>query len=158
MPCARGRARVSRGRSRGEGETRGKYLNAIRESGASRQSSGSGESGSGRDDAAAFAMPPKPKDGLGRIAMGTNGGGTHAARIDAAFKHASNGLLRAVRRRGICEAVLGDARYFLLDQGDFLVHFVDIAGHELRRRAPDISVNKLQSLLELSLEGLSASF
>ena len=66
---------------------------------ASRQSSGSGESGSGRDDTAAFAMPPKPKDGLGRIAMGTNGGGTHAARIDAAFKHASNGLLAAGARR-----------------------------------------------------------
>ena len=133
--------------------TTGKYLNAIRESGTSRRSSGGGESGSGRDDAAAFAMPPKPKDGLGRIALGTSGGGTHAARIDAAFKHASNGLLRAVLEEGDLHARLCSLkRYFLLDQGDFLVHFVDIAGHELRRRAPDISVNKLQSLLELSLK------
>jgi hypothetical protein len=36
-------------------------------------------------------------------------------------------------------------------QGDFLVHFMDIAREELRRRPAQISVEKLQSLLELAL-------
>lgn len=36
-------------------------------------------------------------------------------------------------------------------QGDFLVHFMDIARDELRLRPAQISVEKLQSLLELAL-------
>lgn len=39
--------------------------------------------------------------------------------------------------------------YFLLDQGDFLVHFMDIAGEELDKPSADISKPRLQSLLEL---------
>jgi hypothetical protein len=57
--------------------------------------------------------------------------------------------------------------YFLLDQGDFFVHFMDIAGEELRKQVQgtynympykwninfysDITLSKLNSLLELSL-------
>ena len=125
--------------------TTGKYLNAMRESSFRRGGNvgggggGGGVSGSGGgedgydEDAAAFALPPLPPDGLGRIAL-AHGGGTHAARINAAFKHASNGLLRMVLMEGDLHARLCSLkRYFLLDKGDFLVHFVDIAGEELSR-------------------------
>ena len=136
--------------------TTGKYLNAMRESSFRRVTS-EGENNSVRgggeeNDAVAFALPPVPPDGLGRIAL-AHGGGTHAARINAAFKHASNGLLGMVLKEGDLHARLCSLkRYFLLDKGDFLVHFVDIAGEELAKKAPDIAVNKLQSLLELSLK------
>jgi gamma-tubulin complex component 2 len=42
-------------------------------------------------------------------------------------------------------------RYFLLDQSDFLTHFLDLAGDELKKPIHDISLTKLQSLLELVL-------
>eukprot|EP00727_Mastigamoeba_balamuthi_P001036 m51a1_g1093 putative gamma-tubulin complex component 2 isoform x1 (765) ;mRNA; r:66278-69215 len=41
--------------------------------------------------------------------------------------------------------------FFLLDQGDFFVHFMDVAGSELRRAAADINVPRLNALLELAL-------
>ncbi|RVW46559.1 Gamma-tubulin complex component 2 [Vitis vinifera] len=47
--------------------------------------------------------------------------------------------------------------YLLLDQGDFLVHFMDIARDELAKRLDDISVEKLQSLLDLALRTTAAA-
>jgi gamma-tubulin complex component 2 len=149
--------------------TTGKYLTALRESTFSRGSaaaagtiSNAAAAAAAADDddadAAAFDLPPLPSDGLGRIALGADARGTHATRINAAFKHASNALLRNVLIEGDLRArLLSMKRYFLLDKGDFLVHFVDIAGEQLSKRAPDISVDKLQSLLELSLKLSSAS-
>ncbi|XP_050381054.1 gamma-tubulin complex component 2 isoform X2 [Argentina anserina] len=47
--------------------------------------------------------------------------------------------------------------YLLLDQGDFLVHFMDIARDELLKKLDDISVEKLQSLLDLALRTTAAA-
>ncbi|KAL0887710.1 hypothetical protein Bca101_011693 [Brassica carinata] len=47
--------------------------------------------------------------------------------------------------------------YLLLDQGDFLVHFMDIAREELNKKAHEISVEKLQSLLDLALRTTAAA-
>eukprot|EP00516_Mucochytrium_quahogii_P003975 CAMPEP_0203759020 /NCGR_PEP_ID=MMETSP0098-20131031/11951_1 /ASSEMBLY_ACC=CAM_ASM_000208 /TAXON_ID=96639 /ORGANISM=" , Strain NY0313808BC1" /LENGTH=1021 /DNA_ID=CAMNT_0050651747 /DNA_START=232 /DNA_END=3294 /DNA_ORIENTATION=+ len=41
--------------------------------------------------------------------------------------------------------------YFLLDQGDFFVHFMDIAHGELQKPVEEIAVTRLQSLLEMCL-------
>jgi len=41
--------------------------------------------------------------------------------------------------------------YFLLDQGDFFVHFMDIAQDELLKPREQILLTRLQSLLEMSL-------
>ena len=109
-----------------------------------------------------FALPPRPEDGLGRVALdafatGTNGG-EMAGRIERAFEHASAELLRAVLDDGDLRARLRSLKkYFLLHQGDFLVHFVDIAGAELARPALDVSVERLQSMLELSLKVSTAA-
>jgi gamma-tubulin complex component 2 len=42
-------------------------------------------------------------------------------------------------------------RYFLIDQGDFFVHFMDNAEEELQKPVSDIATSKLESLLELAL-------
>lgn len=41
--------------------------------------------------------------------------------------------------------------YFLLDQGDLFVHFMDMAGEELRKPMTEIPPSRLESLLELAL-------
>ena len=47
--------------------------------------------------------------------------------------------------------------YFLLDQSDFMVHFMDIAEEELSKKQNSIVLNRLESLLELSLRITSAN-
>ncbi|KAM7279578.1 hypothetical protein ACFE04_006712 [Oxalis oulophora] len=47
--------------------------------------------------------------------------------------------------------------YLLIDQGDFLVHFMDIARDELTKKLDEISVEKLQSLLDLALRSTAAA-
>jgi len=41
--------------------------------------------------------------------------------------------------------------YFLLDQGDFFVHFMDIAHQDLNQGAGEVPLSRLQSLLEMCL-------
>jgi len=77
---------------------------------------------------------------------------TYVERIEAAYKFASNELLSLLKGEHQLMARLSSLKhYFLLDQGDFLVHFMDIAGEELDKPSADISKPRLQSLLELSL-------
>jgi gamma-tubulin complex component 2 len=47
--------------------------------------------------------------------------------------------------------------YFLLDQSDFMVHFMDISEEEMSKKVNEIKVNRLESLLELSLRITSAN-
>ncbi len=46
--------------------------------------------------------------------------------------------------------------YFLLDQSDFLTHFLDVAGLELSNPARQVSVDKVEALLELVLRNPSS--
>ncbi len=47
--------------------------------------------------------------------------------------------------------------YFLLDQSDFMVHFMDISEEEMAKTISEIKPNRLESLLELSLRITSAN-
>jgi gamma-tubulin complex component 2 len=47
--------------------------------------------------------------------------------------------------------------YFFLDLGDFFVHFVDIAEEELQKMTKHVSVDKLESLLEMACRTSSAN-
>lgn len=47
--------------------------------------------------------------------------------------------------------------YFLLDQGDFIVQFMDMAEDELRKNIDDIIPTRLESLVELALRTSSAN-
>jgi len=48
-------------------------------------------------------------------------------------------------------------RFFLIDRGDWVVHFVDSASEELLKGCKDLSVAKLESLLELAVRGSSSA-
>ena len=142
--------------------TTGKYIDAARESFLGQGNAASTSNrGSKKEN---FALPPKPRDGLGApVGLGNGdvypGSNVFTTRIDDAFKHASESLLHC-----LLNEVNGDLknrlrsckRYFLLNQGDFLVHFVDVASDELGRPASEISIERLQSMLELALKTSTA--
>ncbi|XP_054784068.1 gamma-tubulin complex component 2 isoform X2 [Prosopis cineraria] len=78
--------------------------------------------------------------------------------IKAAYNFASGELLNLIKDKF---DLLGKLRsikhYLLLDQGDFLVHFMDIARDELAKKPDEVSVEKLQSLLDLALRTTAAA-
>ena len=83
---------------------------------------------------------------------------SHVERIDAAFSFASKELLsRLFKDHGLMGRLRLLKHYFLLDQGDFLVHFLDAAGEELLKLAPDVSPAKLQVGLEVALRASAAA-
>jgi len=47
-------------------------------------------------------------------------------------------------------------RYFFLDQSDYFTHFLDLASTELKRPAREVSLTKLQSLMDLVLRNPSS--
>ncbi|KAL8171878.1 hypothetical protein V2J09_023682 [Rumex salicifolius] len=78
--------------------------------------------------------------------------------IKGAYDFSSGELLNLIKDK---YDVMGKLRsikhYLLLDQGDFLVHFMDIARDELMKKSDDVSVEKLQSLLDLALRSTAAA-
>ncbi|XP_057963027.1 gamma-tubulin complex component 2 [Malania oleifera] len=78
--------------------------------------------------------------------------------IKAAYDFASAELLNLMKEKyDLIGKVRSIKHYLLLDQGDFLVHFMDIARDELTKRVDDVSVEKLQSLLDLALRSATAA-
>ncbi|CAN0859852.1 Gamma-tubulin complex component 2 [Linum grandiflorum] len=78
--------------------------------------------------------------------------------IKAAYEFAGNELLNLIKERYDLTGKLRSIKhYLLLDQGDFLVHFMDIARDELTKKLDEISVEKLQSLLDLALRTTAAA-
>jgi len=47
-------------------------------------------------------------------------------------------------------------RYFFLDQSDYFTHFLDLASVELKRPSKEVSLTKLQSLMDLVLRNPSS--
>ena len=47
-------------------------------------------------------------------------------------------------------------RFFLLDQGDFLNQFIDLADDELKMPVTDITSSRLEALLEISIRTSAA--
>ncbi|XP_073027591.1 gamma-tubulin complex component 2-like isoform X2 [Primulina eburnea] len=77
--------------------------------------------------------------------------------IKAAYDFASGELLNLIKEKHDLMGKLRSIKhYILLDQGDFLVHFMDIAWEELMKKPDDISTEKLQSLLDLALRSTAA--
>ncbi|GBG65400.1 hypothetical protein CBR_g50761 [Chara braunii] len=77
---------------------------------------------------------------------------TYLERINIGHNFASQELLKVIIQKADLMGRLRSVKhYFLLEKGDFLVHFMDIAREELTKRPALISLEKLQSLLELAL-------
>lgn len=78
--------------------------------------------------------------------------------IKSAYDFASGELLNLMKDKyDLIGKLRSIKHYLLLDQGDFLVHFMDIARDELDKSPNDISVEKLQSLLDLALRSTAAA-
>ncbi|MCH80672.1 gamma-tubulin complex component 2-like, partial [Trifolium medium] len=108
--------------------TTGKYLDVMRECGHNVQ------------------VPPSENSKL------TSFGSNHhyLECIKAAYNFASGELVNLIKEKENCGLLL-------LDQGDFLVHFMDIARDELAKKPEEVSVEKLQSLLDLALRTTAAA-
>ncbi|XP_028777273.1 gamma-tubulin complex component 2 [Neltuma alba] len=116
--------------------TTGKYLNVMRECG--------------------HHVQVPASENLKVTSLGSNH--HYLERIKAAYNFASGELLNLIKDKF---DLLGKLRsikhYLLLDQGDFLVHFMDIARDELAKKPDEVSVEKLQSLLDLALRTTAAA-
>ncbi|KAH0888393.1 hypothetical protein HID58_050822, partial [Brassica napus] len=78
--------------------------------------------------------------------------------IKAAHEFASKELVSLIKDKyDLIGRLRSIKHYLLLDQGDFLVHFMDIARDELNKKVHGISVEKLQSLLDLALRTTAAA-
>ncbi|KAF3544683.1 hypothetical protein DY000_02000723 [Brassica cretica] len=78
--------------------------------------------------------------------------------IKAAHEFASKELVSLIKDKyDLIGRLRSIKHYLLLDQGDFLVHFMDIARDELNKKVHEISVEKLQSLLDLALRTTAAA-
>uniref|UniRef100_A0A1J3CUD5 Gamma-tubulin complex component n=1 Tax=Noccaea caerulescens TaxID=107243 RepID=A0A1J3CUD5_NOCCA len=78
--------------------------------------------------------------------------------IKAAHEFASIELVSLIKDKyDLIGRLRSIKHYLLLDQGDFLVHFMDISREELNKKVQEISVEKLQSLLDLALRTTAAA-
>ncbi|KAG5439124.1 hypothetical protein PCANB_001423 [Pneumocystis canis] len=72
--------------------------------------------------------------------------------INVAYAHADAFLLELLLATHDLSSRLQSLKhYFFLDRSDFFTHFLDLASHELKKPVKDISLTKLQSLLEISI-------
>ncbi|KAI2513735.1 microtubule nucleation by interphase microtubule organizing center [Fragilaria crotonensis] len=73
--------------------------------------------------------------------------------VESAHKRASSDLLQLLLGEFQVESsLLTVKRYFLLDQGDFLVHFMDTAESELSKLTEDVSLGRTQHCLNMALQ------
>lgn len=78
--------------------------------------------------------------------------------IDKAHVFASQTLLAFfVKENDLANRLVSIKHYFLMDQGDFFVDFMDVAEEELKLRADKLSLSRLESLLHLSLQTSTCS-
>ncbi|KAL5962243.1 Gamma-tubulin complex component 2 [Taenia solium] len=81
-------------------------------------------------------------------------------KIDRAHAFASRTLLDFILKQKDLKGILKQVsikRYFLLDKGDFIVHFMDTAAAELKKPVSQVSISGLNSLLEWVLQTSSAA-
>ncbi|KAI7868489.1 Spc98 family-domain-containing protein [Spinellus fusiger] len=84
-------------------------------------------------------------------------GGNFVKNLDIAYKYANHTLLNLLLREQQLIARLRSLKhYFFLDQSDFLTSFLDLAKDELYKPAKEISLTRLQSLLDLVLRNSSS--
>ena len=76
--------------------------------------------------------------------------GSYMHNIQAAFATSSQALLQLLQHElGLNNTLAALKHYFLLDKGDLLLTFLDTAEEELSKPASEVSVIRLQSLLDL---------
>ncbi|KAL7513901.1 hypothetical protein ACHAXN_011097 [Cyclotella atomus] len=72
--------------------------------------------------------------------------------IDISYHNASDALLKMMLEKyALMDSLQLMKRYFLLDQGDFFVEFLDIADEQLSRGASTVSRGQVQNAIETSI-------
>lgn len=78
--------------------------------------------------------------------------------VENAYNYSSKILLNLLlKEHKLFDRLRSLKHYFLLDQADFMVHFMDISEEEMIKTVANIRPNKLESLLEVSLRITSAN-
>ena len=73
--------------------------------------------------------------------------------VDEVYKFSSRALLRLLEEsHGLSTHLKSLRRFFFLENGDFFTQFMDTAEFELRKEAKDISVTRIQTLLQLAIQ------
>ncbi|CAG8519786.1 4749_t:CDS:10 [Ambispora leptoticha] len=84
-------------------------------------------------------------------------GGKLVESIEIAYKRANRTLLdQLLKGQQLLARLRSIKRYFFLDQSDFFTHFLDLASTELKKPSSQVSLTKLQSLLDLVLRNPSS--
>uniref|UniRef100_A0ABM5FCF2 Gamma-tubulin complex component n=1 Tax=Pogona vitticeps TaxID=103695 RepID=A0ABM5FCF2_9SAUR len=82
----------------------------------------------------------------------------YVEQIEKAYNYASKVLLDFLLEEKELVAHLRSIKhYFLMDQGDFYVHFMDLTEEELKKPVDDIIPTRLEALLELALRMSTAN-
>ncbi|XP_055416995.1 gamma-tubulin complex component 2 isoform X1 [Bubalus kerabau] len=82
----------------------------------------------------------------------------YVEQIEKAFGYASKVLLGfLMEEKELIAHLRSIKRYFLMDQGDFFVHFMDLTEEELKKPVDDITPTRLEALLELALRMSTAN-
>ena len=130
--------------------TTGKYLNVIRECGLDPGAAAAAAGGSSELVGGGGGGMPKLRFSAGKAAVGEA--------IEAAYRRACRLLLDVVlRQHHLLPRLASIKHYFLLDKGDFFVHFMKTAEKELLKGVQDVSPSRLESLLHLSIQMSVAS-
>lgn len=76
----------------------------------------------------------------------------HVEQISTAYRHASKQVINLiVKENNLIGHLRSIKHYFLFDQGDLFVHFMDTAEEELQKPISQIPLSRLESLMELAL-------
>ncbi|KAF9101127.1 hypothetical protein BGX27_011600 [Mortierella sp. AM989] len=130
----------------------GKYLNVIRECGIHLSSSSNEQSSSTTDQVSSSSGYMERNDVLAALS-----GGKLVDTIDAAYQYANKKLLDLLLKdKQLLGRLRSMKRYFFLDQSDYFTHFLDLASVELKRPWREVSLTKLQSLMDLVLRNPSS--
>ncbi|KAF9899436.1 hypothetical protein BX616_003034, partial [Lobosporangium transversale] len=131
----------------------GKYLNVIRECGIHLSGSGANQNQNNSTTSnQEFGTYTERNDVLAALS-----GGRLVDTIDAAYHYANRKLLDLLLKdKQLLGRLRSMKRYFFLDQSDFFTHFLDLASAELKRPWREVSLTKLQSLLDLVLRNPSS--
>ena len=79
------------------------------------------------------------------------------APIERCYQYAAKVLVDLLMKEHNLVARLKSVkRFFLLDQGDFLNQFIDLADDELKMPVTDITSSRLEALLEISIRTSAA--
>ncbi|XP_069741372.1 gamma-tubulin complex component 2 isoform X2 [Narcine bancroftii] len=82
----------------------------------------------------------------------------YVEQIEKSYNYASKVLLDfLMKEKELLARLRSIKHYFLMDQGDFFVHFMDLTEEELKKPVDDIITTRLEALLELALRMSTAN-